>query len=260
MSLTEPPQPDATDRSPEPASLAAVFIELADVLVTDFDVIDFLDLLVQRCTRLLGVDAVGVLVSNQQDQLQLIAASTAQATAMEQVQLDSKDGPGPDCYSAGVRIDCPDLRDEPGRWPTFQVVAAKAGYRAVHALPMRLRDQMIGTLNLFSLAPGGLDTGLLHIGQALADISTLGIASQPYLNRQATLTAQLQAALTSRVTIEQAKGIMAERHQLTPDEAFDRLRAFAHDRGLRMSDLARAVVSGDGASADFTVYLQTASQ
>jgi GAF domain-containing protein len=160
------------------------------------------------------------------------------------VQLQANEGPCLDCFRTSQQVISADLGHEP-RWPRFVEHASQAGYRAVHALPLRLRSETIGGLNLFGSAPGALSGHELRVGQALADVATIGILQERAVHRQEVLAEQLQAALNSRVIIEQAKGMLAERGQIDLGQAFALLRSHARARQQRLSDLARDVVNGD---------------
>jgi len=225
------------------AQLADVFVEMADTLVDEFDVIDFLHVLAERCVQLLGVSAAGLLLTDQQGALQVVAASSERTRLLELFQLQTDQGPCVDCFRAGAPVSVADLASA-GRWPRFTAAAAEVGFAAVHALPMRLRDEVVGALNLFDTNPGPLERGTLRVGQALADVATIGLLQQRAIHRRDVLTEQLQTALNSRVLIEQAKGVVAERLHLDLDDAFTLLRSRARSHNRRLSDLARAVVDG----------------
>jgi GAF domain-containing protein len=223
--------------------LADVFVEMADTLVDDFDVIDFMHVLTERCVQLLGVSAAGLLLTDQQGTLQVVAASSERTRLLELFQLQTDQGPSVDCFRTGRPVSVADLTTA-GRWPRFAAAAAEVGFASVHAVPMRLRAEVIGALNLFDIYPGALDEGKLRIGQALADVATIGLLQQRAIHRRDILTEQLQTALNSRVVIEQAKGILAERLQLDMAEAFTLLRSGARSHNRRLSDLAQAIVDG----------------
>jgi transcriptional regulator with GAF, ATPase, and Fis domain len=225
-------------------ALAEAFVSLADTLVADYDVIDLLDRLSSDCVALLPVDAAGLLLSDQRGALQVVSSSTEQAHLMELFQVQTQEGPCLDCFRSSQQISAPDLRSRDGRWPRFAQRAQQAGYRAVHALPLRLRFETIGALNLFGIHPGALSPEDLRIGQALADVATIGILQERAIRRRDILAEQLQAALNSRVIIEQAKGILAERGRLDPSQAFALLRGQARSNNVRLSDLARDVITG----------------
>ncbi|GAB3177926.1 GAF domain-containing protein [Micromonospora palomenae] len=223
--------------------LSDVFVEMADTLVDDFDVLEFLHVLTERCVQLLGVSAAGLLLTDQQGTLQVVAASSERTRLLELFQLQTDQGPCVDCFRTGRPVSVVDL-SATGRWPRFTVAAAEVGFAAVHALPMRLRSEVIGALNLFDSQPGALDEGRLRIGQALADVATIGLLQQRAIHRRDILTEQLQTALNSRVLIEQAKGVLAERLQVDVGEAFALLRSGARSHNRRLSDLAQAIVDG----------------
>jgi transcriptional regulator with GAF, ATPase, and Fis domain len=229
--------------------LADAFVELADTMVADFDVIDFLHTLTQRSVQLLDASAAGVLLADPRGELRLVAASTEAARVLELFQLQNDQGPCLDCFRTGQPVAAPDLTAAGQTWPQFAAAAREADFGAVQALPMRLRVQVIGALNLFRVTPGGFGHQDLRVGQALADVATIGLLQQRNTRRGATLNEQLQGALNSRVVIEQAKGKLAERLSLDMDQAFTVLRRYARGHNLRLSDLARAFI--DETPADF---------
>ena len=229
--------------------LTDAFVELADTMVAEFDVIDFLHLLTRRSVELLDASAAGVLLADPRGELRLVAASTEAVRVLELFQLQNDQGPCLDCFRTGQPVAAPDLTAAGQIWPQFAAAARRAGFAAVQALPMRLRDQVIGALNLFQATPGGLGPGDVRVGQALADVATIGLLQQRGTRRSETLNEQLQGALNSRVAIEQAKGKLAERAGLDMDQAFTTLRTYARDRNLRLSELAQAFI--DGSPADF---------
>jgi GAF domain-containing protein len=205
--------------------------------------IDFLHVLTERCVQLLGVSAAGLLLTDEQDTLQVVAASSERTRLLELFQLQTDQGPCVDCFRTGRPVSVADLPSA-GRWPRFTAAAADAGFAAVHALPMRLRTEIIGALNFFDTDPGALDAGKLRVGQALADVATIGLLQHRAISQRDTLTEQLQTALNSRVLIEQAKGMVAERLHLDMAEAFVLLRGTARSHNRRLSDLATAIVNG----------------
>ncbi len=223
--------------------LSATFVELADSLVADFDVIDFLHLLTTRCTELLDVTAAGVLLADSAGDLRVLAASNEQVRLVELFQLQNDQGPCLDCYRSGRQVNVAELSSALPRWPRFVPQAQQHGFGAVTALPMRLREQVIGALNLFSLAPG-LPLADIRIAQALADVATVGVLQHRAHLKADTVVVQLQTALNSRVLIEQAKGVLAERLGIDMDQAFITLRRHARANNYKLSELARAVVEG----------------
>jgi GAF domain-containing protein len=224
-------------------TLVEAFVRLADTLVTDYDVIDLFHGLCADCVSLLGADAAGLLLTDQRGSLQLVSASNEQAQVVELFQLQADQGPCLDCFSTGDQVRASDLAGE-DRWPRFTARARDNGFAAVHALPMRLRGEVVGALNLFHRQPRTMDEADLGVGQALADVATIAILTDRSSRQRELLTEQLQAALTSRVIIEQAKGVLAERGGIVLDEAFGRMRSYARGHQLRLADVARDVVEG----------------
>jgi transcriptional regulator with GAF, ATPase, and Fis domain len=229
--------------------LSDTFVELADTMVTDFDVIDFLHLLTDRSVALLAAAAAGVLLADPRGELRVAAASSEEAGLLELFQLQNDQGPCLECFRTGQPVTAADLTGAAQRWPRFAQAATHAGFGTVQALPMRLRGQVIGALNLFRAEPGPFDPVDLRIGQALADVATIGLLHERNVRRRETVAEQLQGALNSRVTIEQAKGKLAERLGIDMDRAFSMLRDYARNTNQRLTDVARTFV--DGATADF---------
>jgi transcriptional regulator with GAF, ATPase, and Fis domain len=226
------------------ALLAQTFVELADTLVDEFDIVEFLHILVDRCVELLDVSAAGLMLADSYGRLQVIASSTENLRLLELFQLQNDDGPCLDCYRTGQPVAHPDLALAKSRWPRFAPAATKAGFRTVHALPMRLRTQIIGACNLFHTNPDQLTLSVTQIGQAMADVATIGLIQERSLRHHETLIDQLQTALNNRIIVEQAKGVLAERRSITPAEAFDVLRAYARRHHHRLTDLATHVIDG----------------
>ncbi|MEV0457102.1 GAF and ANTAR domain-containing protein [Catellatospora methionotrophica] len=224
--------------------LAEAFVELADTLVDDFDLMDFLHQVTVRCAQVLGVAAAGVLLSDQRGALRVAAASTEQTRLLELLQLQTDEGPCPECFHSGRAVAVADLSAADERWPRFVTQARESGFASVHALPMRLRSDVIGALNLFGGRPGALDERTIQLGQALADVATIGLLQARAIRHHETLAEQLQTALNSRIIIEQAKGVIAERRQVDMDEAFELLRNTARRNNRQLSELARSIVDG----------------
>ncbi len=232
------------------ALLSRAFVELADTLVDDFDVIDLLDRLAGYCVELLEADAAGILLADTQRNLRVVASTNEQTEWMELLQLQSDEGPCVDCFRAAAAVSIADLDEAADRWPRFAAALAdRESYRSVHALPLRLRGEPIGALNLFHRRPGPMSPADLALGQALADVATIGILSERAINRGEVLNEQLQTALNSRVIIEQAKGVLAERGGITMDAAFDRLRSYSRNNNLKLSDVGRQIIQSDLAAA-----------
>jgi GAF domain-containing protein len=219
-------------------------VELADNLVEDFDIVDVLTLLSDRCVEVLDVSAAGIMLGGRDGQLQLMTSSNEAMRVVELFELQSAEGPCWDSFHSGRAIVNHDLTTARDRWPNFAPVAVAAGFLGSDAIPMRLRGTVIGALNLFRNAPGSLNDDDLAIAQALADVATIAILQNRTSVEAAEVNAQLAAALTSRIVIEQAKGVIAERRRMSIDTAFDAMRRHARSHNLRLADLARATVDG----------------
>ena len=229
--------------------LSDTFVDLADTMVADFDVIDFLYLLTDRSVRLLAASAAGVVLADPRGELRLAAASSEQAELLELFQLQNDQGPCLECSRTGQPVIVADLTGPAQRWPRFAEAAVQSGFRTVQALPMRLRDEVIGALNLFRAEPGPFNAADLRIAQALADVATIGLLQERNVRHRDTVAEQLQAALNSRVVIEQAKGKLAERLSVDMDRSFTMLRDYARNTNQRLTDVARDFVVG--ATAEF---------
>ena len=221
--------------------LSETFVELADTMVADFDVIDFLHVLTDRSVELLGASAAGLLLADPRGELRVVAASSERARLLELFQIQHDQGPCLDCFHAGEPVAVTDLSAAAGRWPRFAPAAQQAGFAAVQALPMRLRTQIIGALNLFRATAGPFGEEETRIGQALADVATISLLNERSLRRSETLNEQLQTALNSRVTIEQAKGVLAVTGRLSMDDAFTALRGYARSHNLLLGEVARGL-------------------
>ncbi len=224
--------------------LAGVFVELADTLVADFDVIEFLHTLTERSVELLQADAAGLILVDLHGQLQVLASTTDQARVLELFELQNSEGPCLDCFQTGQPVVNVDLAEVEARWPSFEAATTAAGFRSVHALPLRLRGQVIGAMNLFCQDRSRLSDDDVSVGQALADVATIGLLQERTVRHGEIVAEQLQAALNSRILIEQAKGVLAERSGVGVDEAFALLRAYARSNGSQLSAVAAAVISG----------------
>ena len=234
------------------ALLSDTFVELTDTMVVGFDMIDFLHVLTDRSVQLLDVSAAGLLLADPRGELRVVAASSEAARLLELFQLQNDQGPCLECFRSGQPVQAADLAAEAQRWPRFAPAAGQAGFAAVQALPMRLRDQVIGALNLFRASPGAFDPADVRVGQALADVATISLLQERSMRHSDTLNEQLQTALNSRVIIEQAKGKLAERLGLDMDQSFNLLREAARTSNRRLSDLALAFVNGTEALAFLT--------
>ncbi len=224
--------------------LAATFVDLADSLVEDFDVVDLMVLLAERCVELLDAAAAGLLLADGAGTLRLMAATSETLETVELFQIQSDEGPCRDCFHSGVPVSTRDLAQDGDRWPRFAPVAAAAGFRAAHALPLRLRGRVLGALNLFRSEPVPLSPSDLATAQAFADVATIAVLQSQAVHDSRVLSEQLEEALQSRIAIEQAKGVIAQALGLGMDEAFTRLRRHARGGGLRLADVAQDVADG----------------
>ncbi len=222
--------------------LAQVFVELADTLVAQFDVIDFMHTLVDRSVELLGVDAAGLMLSDQRGQLRVVASSTESARLAEVYELQNSEGPCLDCFHSGQQVVNLDQDQMRSRWPRFAAQTFDLGFRAAHALPMRLREDVIGAVNLFSTTGVPLSADDVAVGQAMTDVATIGLLQERVGRQKDVLAEQLQTALHSRILIEQAKGVLAERSRISVDDAFMAMRSYARKQGRTLTSVATAVI------------------
>jgi GAF domain-containing protein len=222
--------------------LAETFLQLADTIVDDFDVIELLTMLSGRCVDLLAAEASGILLVDTNGALQVVAASSETATLLELFQLQHEEGPCLDAFRSGRAVFRSDLAAE-SPWPSFSRAALAAGLRSVHAFPLRLRETVLGTLNLFMTEARPLTEADVIVAEAFAGAATIALLQDRAVSNLQQVNAQLQGALDSRVVIEQAKGTIAERAGIGMDAAFERLRTYARDRSAKLTAVAVAVVS-----------------
>ena len=224
--------------------LARTLVELADTLVADFDVVELLTLLTDRCVEVLDVGAAGLMLVAPGGDLRVMASSSETMRLLELFELQAQEGPCLDCYRSGLPVANHDLAAASDRWPRFAPEARAAGFESVCALPMRLRGTVIGALNLFHVDPGEMRAADVGAAQALADVATIAVLQHRAALEAHAIHEQLNHALNSRVVIEQAKGMVGEREDLSMEEAFTRLRNHARNHNLRLADLARDVIDG----------------
>jgi GAF domain-containing protein len=224
--------------------LARAIAILGDTLIDDFDVVDSLTTLSEECVAVLDIAAAGIMLVAPDGTLQLITSSSEAMRAVELFELQSQEGPCLDCYRTGLAVVNDDLATAGSRWPRFAPTAIAAGFRAADAVPLRLRGQVLGALNLFRSQPGAMSDGDLVVAQALADIATIAIIQNRQVAAAQTINDQLALALRSRILIEQAKGIIAERERIDMAHAFFTLRDYARRHRRRLHDVADNVVKG----------------
>ena len=222
-------------------SVTRAFVALARSLADGLDPVDLLTGLAEDTTRLLDVASTGILLADSRRVLHVVAASSEATRALEVYQLQRDQGPCLDSFHSGGAVSVADLRAEADRWPLFVGAATDAGFASVHAVPLRLRDTVLGTMGLFGTDPGALDEDDLSLGQALAYVAAVAIVQDKAAADSALVNEQLQTALNSRVVLEQAKGVLAQRGNLDMERAFAALRRYARDHNLRLTDVASAI-------------------
>lgn len=232
--------------------LARALVELADNLVSDFDVTELLLVLTDRCIDVLDVAAAGIMLASPAGDLRVMASSSEAMRLVELFELQSHEGPCLDCYDTGQPVLNVDLSGDNHRWPLFAERATAAGFRSVHALPMRLRGSVLGALNMFNVDPGEMRPADVAAAQALADVATIAILQHRAAAEAKLLNEQLSEALNTRIVIEQAKGMIAQQRSVDMETAFAALRDHARTHNLRLADLARDVIDGhqDAAGLD----------
>lgn len=234
---------ESTTDADREVAIVDAFVYLSDTLVADYDVIEFLHFLTERCVEFSAVDEAGVMLAAPSGHLQAVASSSERSRLLELFELQNHDGPCLDAYRSGTVVSSDDLALDRDRWPTFAPQALDVGFRAVHSVPLKLRDDVIGALNLLRVDTGGVTERDAKVLRALSDIATVGILQERLLSQGPAEASGLQTALASRILIEQAKGIVAERNDLQIDEAFDKLRTYARHNGLRLTVAATGVIN-----------------
>ena len=234
---------------PRQALFARTLVERADTLVADFDVVELLTRLADRCVEVLDVGAAGLMLVGPDGDLRVMASSSEAMRVLELFELQAKEGPCLDCYLAGKPVMNQDLAMANSRWPRFAPEALAPGFQSVHALPMRLRGTVIGALNLFHVEPGEMRGDDVDAAQALADVATIAILQHRASHEAQVVNQQLEHALNSRIVIEQAKGMVAERENLNMERAFSALRNHARNHNLRLVVLAEDVIGGSLAAS-----------
>ena len=218
--------------------------DITDTLVADYDIVDMLTGVADRCVSLLDVSAAGVMLASPAGSLGLVASSSEAMRLLELFELQAEEGPCLDAFHTGEPVEQEDLQAGAGRWPSFTAAALQDGFRSVLALPLRWRDAPLGALNLFRATTDPLAEADLIVARAFADLAALSITQHRATAEAQRLNEQLSAALTSRIVIEQAKGVISERAGVDLAEAFTRLRAYARNGNHRLTDVAEAAVDG----------------
>jgi GAF domain-containing protein len=238
----QPGDSGQVDRRGAEALLAQAFVRLADTLASDFDIVDFLQGLSADSVEILGAEAAGVMLADARGGLRLIASSDERMRLLELFELQGEQGPCLDAFATGRPVQA-SAADSRIRWPAFAPRASDAGFQAMCAVPLRVRTDIIGALNLFRGVDELFTDAEMDIVQAMGEMAAIGLIQERALRERTLLTEQLQAALTSRVMIEQAKGMLAEYLTITVDDAFQLLRSYARDGNRKLSQVASDVVS-----------------
>ena len=238
------------------ALTATTFVEIVDTLVDNFDVIDVLTVLTSRCVELLEAAAAGILLADETKHLRVIGASTEQVELLELFQIQNDEGPCLDCFHTGKVVSNANLA-LPSAWPQFAAESIRNGYPAVCAVPLRLRDVILGCLNLFMSQPIALTEAEVALAQALADVASIAMVQDQATRQAAIREGHLQHALMSRIVIEQAKGMLAERGGLEMEDAFAKLRSFARSNNLGLTEVAEALVAGTRSVEEILAARQT---
>lgn len=226
------------------AVLARTFVELADTLVDEFDVVELLTRLADRCVEVLDVEAAGVMLAANDGPLRVMASSSEAMRVLELFEVQAQEGPCLDCHRTGLPVVNQDLAAGDGPWPRFAAEAVAAGFQSANALPLRLRGTVIGALNLFRAGPNEMSAADIEVAQAFADAATIAILQHRAAHEAQLVNEQLTHALNSRVVIEQAKGMVAERLGLDMERSFSTLRGHARNHNLRLADVADGIISG----------------
>jgi GAF domain-containing protein len=226
------------------ARVVQSLVDLADTLVADYDVIDVLTGLAHRCVDVLDMSAAGVMLASPAGDLRLVASSSEAMRVVELFELQAREGPCLDAYRTGEQIEHEDLQPGAGRWPRFSTVAVEAGFGSVLALPLRLRATTIGALNLFTVEHVPPTEADVTVARAFADLATISVLQTRAVDEARLVSDQLTRALTSRIVIEQAKGVVFERAGIDMDAAFTRMRTYARHHNRLLTDVARAAIDG----------------
>ena len=230
-----------TDTPRETRVLDAV-VSIVDTMLVDFDVVDLLTELTERCTELLDIESAGFLLADPFDQLRLLAATSEQARELELFQLQADEGPCVECYTTGLPVSVADLKATTERWPRFVGAAGEAGFASVHAVPMRAAGIVLGALGLFSTSPGELNQADLLVAQTLAHVACVAIL-QERAPTPASVMPRLRAAIAGRVLVEQAKGFLRGSLDVSVENAFQLLRAYARTNGEHLTEVARRLMT-----------------
>jgi GAF domain-containing protein len=222
--------------------LVDTFVTLTDSLVSDYDVVELLQSLVDNAAQLFDAQAAGILLANPQRELEVVASTSERSSFIGLLQLEAGEGPCVEAFFTGETVSVENTEEMQRRWPHFAAISQQLGYASVHSIPLRLRDTTLGSMNLFRDTTGELNATDAVAARALTDVATISILQQRTAEHAVLVQTQLQHALNSRVAIEQAKGFLAHTHQVDLDTAFTMLRSYARSNGTRIAETARHVV------------------
>ena len=242
MDRNNPGRRDNVTDTPRETRVLDAVVSLVDSLLDDFDVVDLLTVLTERCAELLDIEAAGFLLADPLQQLRLLAATTEHARELELFQLQADEGPCLECYLTGQPLSVANIQGAMEQWPRFVPAAVRAGFASVHAVPMRAAGIVLGALGLFGTRCGELTEADLLVGQSLTHIACVAIL-QEHPPAPSTVMPQLRSALTSRVIVEQAKGLLHETLDVSVEQAFNLLRTYARVNGKHLTDVARRLVT-----------------
>ncbi|MHC3470474.1 ANTAR domain-containing protein [Streptomyces sp. 7R007] len=234
--------------------LAAALVEAADTLTDGFDATGYLRRVADHCVELLAARAAGIMFADGGGTVSLAGSSRQESVALELLEAQSGGGPCLESYGSGRPVPPVSIRvaHAAARWPDFTERALSHDIAATFAVPLRRRETLLGALNVFvPTMPDSTAEGTapeLQVAQYLADAAAVGLQNHREYTQYRDQSGQLQQALYSRVRIEQAKGMLAERWSTTADQAFVTLRKYARRSRLPLDEVARAVVerSEDG--------------
>jgi GAF domain-containing protein len=214
----------------------------AVVLPVRYDLEAALSELTESVTAVLGLCGSGVTMA-EEGHLRFVTAVSQASRELERNQEEQQAGPCREAYETGVVVRVTDVRKESARWPEFSATATRLSVAGVAGIPMRLADQIIGALNLYSPEPREWSDVDIAVAGVLADVATSYVVNASKLRQQEQLSEQLQEALESRVVIEQAKGITAYKNAVTIDQAYQLMRRHARNNNASLRLVAEAIVA-----------------
>lgn len=233
---------DPDQKEGDGSELTAIFARLADSLDPRNDVIDTMDLLVESAVRFTAAVEAGIILADPGGGLHIVGSTSERASDVEEAEIGIEQGPCLDSYRTGLPVETPDIAASALRWPEFARIASGRGFCSGYAVPLTLRGDTLGALNIFFDHPDALTDQDAAVFQALAEFATIGIVQRRARQFHETRASHLQHALDSRIIIEQAKGVLAFQRDITVDEAFRILRERSRSTKARLRDVAQQVV------------------